>query len=157
MAQTPEERERLTRLAAELRREPGPLIPLPEQEEDEYGLLPRRGQGRMPGAHHSSSGQSSTSYQLDTTSGMDEAIKRADALGEAVAQRSAAMYGRGGELDMAGALSASDRIRFLRGYLRGVSPEVTDSNPYPFAVPMVRLGGVNSSSGSHSGGVHMEH
>ena len=83
---------------------------------------------------------------------MDEAIKRADALAEAVAQRDAAMYGGGESLDMAAAMSSADRIRSLRDYLRKVDPGVTESNPYPFAVPMVRLGGVSGNSSTQSGG-----
>jgi hypothetical protein len=151
MAEPLEDKIELKRLDAELRRRPGPLIPLPDHDEDEYGVVPRMS-GRMPGGHSQGGTSSSTSFQLDTTSGMDEALRRADALAEAVAQRDAAMYGRGGELDMAEAMSSADRIRSLRDYLRQVNGGVTDSAPYQFAIPMVRLGGVSGSSSSQSGG-----
>lgn len=154
MAEPIEDRERLIRLGAEVRRRPGPLVPLEEEEADERGLRPHVS-GRGPMAHSQGGSSSSSSYQLDTTSGMDEAIKRADALAEAVAQRDAAMYGGGAELDMGAAMSSADRIRSLRDYLRQINPGATESNPYPFAVPLVRLGGVSGSSSNQSGGTRM--
>lgn len=154
MAEPIEDKERLLRLGADLRRRPGPLVPLEEDEADERYLRPHS-MGRTPMAHSQGGSSSSSSYQLDTTSGMDEAIKRADALAEAVAQRDAAMYGGGDSLDMGAAMSSADRIRSLRDYLRQINPGATESNPYPFAVPMVRLGGVSGSSSTQSGGTRM--
>lgn len=156
MAESIEDKEHMARLGAQLRRKPGPLIPLPEEDEDEDNPFSyRRGSSGYPRSHSQGSSSSSENVQLDTTSGMDEAVRRADALSEAVAQRDAAMYGGPGGLDMAAALSATDRIRSLRDYLRAVSDEVTDSNPYPFAVPLLRLGGVSRGSNANTGTTHV--
>jgi len=93
--------------------------------------------------------------ELDTTSGMDEAIRRGDALTQAVGQRNALLFGGGDSLDLGAIMAADAQIRNLRSYLQAIGP-VSESRPYASPVPLVRTGRIvntNRSSARSDGSV----
>lgn len=127
----------------------GLLAPAMAAAQQPYGPVPFRWRYSPPSINSTARGSadSSVTSQVDTTSGMDEAIRQSGALADTVAGLKAALYGGGGSLDLGSIMAATDRIRALKGYLSAFGP-VSESMPYPMRIPLARLAGVSSTSRS---------
>jgi hypothetical protein len=134
---------------------------MPTQERQPPGPYPFRWRYSPPAGQMQSSGSadSTADFQIDTTSGMDEAIRRGDMLSDAVASHRSMLYGNGGPLDIGSLMGSAERIRALKSYLSAYGT-VSESMPHPIKMPMTRIAGgrigtrsgANASSSATTGG-----
>jgi hypothetical protein len=95
---------------------------------------------RYTGPSYSQSGSSSTSYDY---AGLDEHIKRQDALGAARDEKFNALYSG----DVQAGVGAGNRIRDLLKAVRAHAPGADERDPHHIVNPLVRI---SSTSGSSS-------
>jgi hypothetical protein len=91
--------------------------------------------------------QSSFSESYDY-SGLEDHLKRQDAVGAMRDAKFAALYGG----DLAGSVSAGNKIRELLSAVRQNAPGATERNPNQIAAPLVRVASRSTSSSSGMGG-----
>lgn len=123
-----------------------PVLPEPPQPGRHAGFLWRWSPPRLTSNAQADS-SSQVSSEIDTATGADEAIRRADALSEAVAGRTRLLYGGGDSLDIGAIMAAESQIRNLRNYIQAIGA-AGELQPHPFAIPLARLKGVQASDRS---------
>lgn len=94
---------------------------------------------------YSSSRSSNVSYDYE---GLDDHIKRQDALAATRDAKFASLYGG----DVAGSVVAGNKIRDLLKTLRANAPGTTERDPYQIASPLVRVSSQSSSNKSDVNG-----
>ena len=80
-------------------------------------------------------------------SGLDELIKRQDAVGDLRGAKRSALYGG----DVAGAMAAGGKIRDLVSYIRAHNPLAPEDNPIAASAPQRRIDSMSGSASSSGG------
>lgn len=115
-------------------------------------VIPAPFLSKLSAPHSSSSERTSETYDW---SGLDDHIKRQDAVGALRDNKFASLYSG----DVAGSVTAGNKIRDLLTSLRSNAPGTTERNPNQIASPLVRLQSrsTETSSNAGGGGVEFDH
>lgn len=107
---------------------------------------------RLSAPSSSSSSSESESYDY---SGLDDHIKRQDAIGALRDNKFASLYAG----DVAGSVTAGGKIRNLLAAVRANAPDATERDPNKIASPLVRITSrsTNTSNQAGGGGVEFDH
>lgn len=96
-------------------------------------------QSRSGGGGRTRQSSGSTTYDY---SGLEEHLKRQDAISQLGGQKFAALYGG----DIAGSVDAGNRIRGLLSSVRANAPGATERNPMQVTNPLVKVARADSES-----------
>ena len=107
---------------------------------------------RVTGPSSSQSGSSSTSYDY---SGLDDLIKRQDAVSGGRDEKFSALYGG----DVAGSVTAGNKVRDLVQAIRAHVPDASERNPMRMSQPLSRVSSQSNSTSmdSSAGGYEGQH